>query len=101
MTIIHVDGPRLKRNRETGSSLPVIRIVQGQQVLWAKEVEILGPSTIIQHGAGVPPLEGYPNATTWIETTAPIRARVERAIPVVRPLARRRGKDLDQRPAPR
>lgn len=96
-TIIHVDGPRLKTNRETGANAPVIRIVEGDHAIWAMRVAIEGPCTIIQRGPDRA-LEGYPNATTWIETTAPIRAwGLEGTFPARGSRARRRRKDLDQR----
>lgn len=61
-TIIHVNQPRIKKNRNKGTNLPVVRVQRGTRTTHYHEVEIAGKCKVVYRkkplGCG---------ATVWIE----------------------------------
>ncbi len=67
-TIIHVNQHVIKRNRETGSSDPVLTVKTYKSNTYAHTVEIKGPSRIVYQPDN--PLSC--GARVWIETNAKV-----------------------------
>lgn len=68
---IHVNQHNIKRNKKTGSNLPVLTIKRNKMNTYAHEIEIKGPSKIVY--APEHPLSC--GARCWIETTAEIEVK--------------------------
>lgn len=67
-TIIHVNQAVIARNRKTGSNDPplIVRTYRGSEP--AHEVEICGPSRVVNRPHNPLPC----GARVWVETTAPV-----------------------------
>lgn len=66
--IIHVNQHVIKRNRETGSTDPVLTVKTYNSNVYAHDVEIDGPSRIVYS----PDKPLSCGARVWIETHAPV-----------------------------
>jgi hypothetical protein len=62
---VNIDVARLRKNRETGATEPVIRIVRNGEVSFAYTLEILGPSCVVYD----PTRSG---TSCWIETDSEV-----------------------------
>lgn len=66
-SIIHVNRQHIAMNAKDGGDRPVYTIKLGKKVVYAKEVEILGPSKLVYSGDQL-----KCGARAWIETDAPL-----------------------------
>ena len=67
-SIIHIDQTAIKKNRKTGSKLPVVTIKTYKSNKRVNEIEINGPSKLIYR----PEKPLHCGATVWIETQSDI-----------------------------
>lgn len=65
--IIHVNRQNLQMNAKDGKDRPVYTIKVGGKTVYAKEVEILGPSKLVYDGSQL-----KCGARAWIETESPL-----------------------------
>jgi hypothetical protein len=63
--IIHVNRQFIAMNANDGGNRPVYTIKQGKKIIYAKEVNILGPSKLVYNGSQL-----NCGARAWIETEA-------------------------------
>jgi hypothetical protein len=68
ITRIHVNQHVIRRNAKTGEQQPVLTVKTGGCNTYAREVQILGPSTVV-YSPGKPLSCG---ARVWIETTSEV-----------------------------
>lgn len=66
-SIIHVNRHFIAANAKDGKDRPVYTIKQGRETIYAREVEILGPSRLVYNGKQL-----SCGARAWIETDAPL-----------------------------
>ncbi|NJL60507.1 MAG: helix-turn-helix domain-containing protein [Methylacidiphilales bacterium] len=65
---IHVNGQKIKQNRETGNNTPVITVKRGKTNEYCHQVDIKGPCKLIYKPSN--PLKS--GAQVWIETNSEI-----------------------------
>lgn len=66
-SIIHVNKQHIAMNAKDGGDRPVYTIKQNGKTIYARQVDILGPSTLIYNGTQL-----NCGARAWIETHAPL-----------------------------
>lgn len=66
---IDVNGFKVRKNKDEGCNLPCIRLTQGDRIWYAKSVNILGPSQIVQTEFN-PETPNVP--FIWIETDSEV-----------------------------
>jgi hypothetical protein len=66
-TIIHVNRQHISMNAKDGGTRPVYTIKRKGQTLYAREVEINGPSRLVYNGSQL-----SCGARAWIETDADV-----------------------------
>jgi hypothetical protein len=69
--IIHVDSLRMQANQALNFNDPIVRIVVDGEVFHARQIEILGPSTLAEDYDN--PLHDRPSAVCVLTTRAVIR----------------------------
>jgi hypothetical protein len=62
-SIIHVNRQFIAMNAKDGKNRPVYTIKRGSKVIYAKEIEILGPSKMVYNG-----IQLACGARAWLET---------------------------------
>lgn len=62
-SIIHVNRQFIAMNAKDGKERPVYTIKRGKKVIYAKEIEVLGPSKMVYNGTQL-----SCGARAWIET---------------------------------
>ena len=67
-TRIHVNQHVIKKNSKTGDREPVLTVKSGRSNIYAHEVEILGPSTVIYS----PDKPLSCGAKVWVETESEV-----------------------------
>lgn len=67
-TKIHVNQHVIKKNSKTGDRQPVLTVKSGRSNIYAHEVEILGPSTVIYS----PDKPLSCGAKVWVETESEV-----------------------------
>jgi len=66
MKIIHVNINVIRRNKKNGENFPAVRIQEGTDIKYCREVKINGPSKMVYR-----PEKPLPcGAKVWIETEA-------------------------------
>ena len=65
MKIIHVNRQHIAMNAKDGGDRPVYTIKNGRETIYAREVEICGPSKLVYDGTQL-----RCGARAWIETDA-------------------------------
>ena len=68
MTIIHVNRQHIAQNAKDGRDRPVYTVKMAGETLYAREVEILGPSKLVYDGRQL-----RCGARAWVETDSPVR----------------------------
>lgn len=67
-TIIHVNRQHISMNAKDGGNRPVYTIKRGGKTIYAREIEILGPSKLIYNGSQL-----NCGARAWIETNSELK----------------------------
>ena len=67
-SIIHVNRQHIAMNAKDNGNRPVYTIKRGGKTIYAREVEILGPSKLIYNGSQL-----NCGARAWIETDAELK----------------------------
>lgn len=65
-SIIHVNRQNIAMNRKDGGTRPIYTIKRGGKIIYAREIEILGPSRCVTGALKC-------GAAAWIETEAEIK----------------------------
>lgn len=66
--IIHVNRQFIAMNAKDGGERPVYTIKDGKKTIYAKEIEILGPSRLVYNGSQL-----KCGARAWIETDSELK----------------------------
>lgn len=67
-SIIHVNRHHIAANAKDGKNRPVYTIKQGKRTIYAREVQINGPSKLVYNGNQL-----SCGARAWIETESPLQ----------------------------
>ena len=69
-SIIHVNRHHILKNSKDGGNRPVYTIKRGKKTIYAREVKILGESTMVYNGKAL-----SCGAKAWVETWADLELK--------------------------